>query len=29
VGIAACANRPLFGRSIPTNDVAMARIMLV
>jgi hypothetical protein len=26
MGIAACANRPLFGRRIPTNDVSMARI---
>jgi len=27
MGIAAYANRSLFGRSIPTNDVAMASIV--
>jgi hypothetical protein len=27
MGVAACANRPLFGRSIPTNHVAMASIV--
>ena len=29
MGVAACANRSLFGRSIPTNDVAVASIVLL
>jgi hypothetical protein len=27
MGIAACANRSLFGRRIPTNEFAMASIV--